>query len=182
MNSMNTQEKREAIRIKVVEAIPSILYIEKGCRVIPKSEEGIEFFYKWKFGEESGESEHIPIEIHNYVGSSTTYEENEYIDPVVTYGFFDPLMYEYRTITDYSSQYGDVEYPEDFYIIGRPITALDILRAVDFHGKVLCFNVYSENIECDYDNGKGEFYINLSQTLDQWDENTINKIFELLVD
>jgi len=142
---MNTQEKREAIRKKVVEAIPSIKslpsypYNPDVAKVITKLGEIVAM-------------NHVTPDIAEYVSFNIKiYEKQQQVD------YIRMLQNKYE---------------------GRPITALDILRALGYpwmlgsNGSIIRFI-------SDLPAESTLIFLDLSQTLDEWSDDTIDKLYEL---
>jgi len=141
-----TNEKREAIRIKVVEAIPSIKslpsypYNPDVAKVITKLGEIVAM-------------NHVTPDIAEYVSFNIKiYEKQQQVD------YIRMLQNKYE---------------------GRPINGLDILRALgkcyamDSNGKIfkLTFQYTADFSITDE--------IDLSQNLNEWSDDTIDKLYEL---
>ena len=141
---MTTNEKREAIRIKVVEAVPEVVELKLGATVSEK------YFGSIK--------KHTIVE--RYVGG---------------------CMEDYWTTVDGSK----VNTEDIIEVIGRPITALDILSTFRANNQVMAIDScgvvmkYYKLIPRFPSRWEDVFELNLSHTLDQWDESTIDKVYEL---
>lgn len=182
---MTTDEKREAIRLKVCKALPEILELKKGCLIRPKkfTQYATDYLSNILGGEyfqrENVQAYNYLIEIVNYVHrlpysplifsgllvGITGVEDKLYVPP-----------YQENIQENFEfSNYNDFE--GSFQIIGRPINALDILQALgnDFllSGDGTVYQYNSEIYE------RTDFVLPTSQTLDQWDESTIDKLYDL---
>lgn len=136
-----TQNKREAIRLKVVEAIPEILELKFGCEILINSSKTIDTIYKVR-SDDDGRAIYFP-----------TGWINEYF------------------------------YQDDFEIIGRPILAQDILRALEKNvlDEIPSIsargNIYFERIDL---GRRWMLNLDLSQNLSQWSQETIDELYKLM--
>lgn len=140
---MTTDQKREAIRVKVIEAIPEVVELKFGCRILVDGVKEIETIYKI-MEDDDGKKIYFPTGwIH---------------------GSF---------------------YREQFQVIGRPITALDILRAIKICDKShdsffqMFFTAYKDELAIKYGMDQKTLHLDLSKVLTNFDELTIDKLYEL---
>lgn len=151
-----TTEKREAIRLKCIEANPSIMDLVFGCQVRPKNKEGIKKLYKWVWGEDKGEHEHFPVTILDYVPDSETYEERELIEGYMHIGWFDPFG-SYVTRYDGRDYLGIDDYDKDMEILGRELLLSDIVFVI------------KKTIEADPKRDHNEIYFATGKLINIWD-------------
>lgn len=150
---LTIQQKREAIRLKVVEKIPEILELKFGCKLIFLDSSEVVYVTDKSFFDDGKKSVTIRYERDGIMGLQSLEEHS-----------FDSL----------------------FQVIGRPITALDIMRALEHnlimlghHGWLIMLERTSLETLPEITKDSHLVKLDLTQTLSEWSPECVDKLYEL---